>query len=486
MDMFKNLFGKTANPVEHREIKLFNTESRTLETFVPNKNHQVKIYSCGPTVYDYAHIGNLRTYIFPDILKRTLIKNGYDVKHTVNLTDFGHLTDDGDAGEDKMMKGLKREGLPVTLAAMRELSDIYVDSFMDDMEDLRVMQPTTWSRASDYVRKQISLVKTLDDKGYLYKTSDGMYFDTSKFPTYGRLGKINLEKLKSGARVEVNTEKRHPADFAVWKNGELGWDSRFGKGFPGWHIECSAMALATLGNQIDIHTGGVDNMATHHNGEIAQSEAATGKTFVKYWMHGEHLQIDNTKVAKSLGNTLTLRHLRDRGFTGDDYRYWLLTAHYRSPVNFSWEALKAAKQALFRLKRHMYEDYKRKVAIPDSTYMERFLTHLADDLDTPNAIAVMWEVVKDNSLTDKVKAGTLVAMDEILQIGLSESQDEGAHKLGVVSADDLPEDIQNIIDQREAARIAKNWLEADRLRDALQLKGYSVEDSSDGPKINKI
>ena len=239
------------------------------------------MYTCGPTVYDYATIGNLRSYLFADILKRTLIKNGYDVRHTINLTDFGHLTDDGDAGEDKIMKGLKRKGLPITLEAMRELSDEYIEAFKADVEELRILPPTTWSRASDYVRKQISLIRTLDDKGYTYETTDGVYFDISKFPTYGRLGNIDVEKLKSGARIEINSEKRHPADFAVWKKSPLGWDSRYGRGFPGWHIECSAMAIATLGKEIDIHTGGIDNMPTHHNAEIAQSEAATGKKFAR-------------------------------------------------------------------------------------------------------------------------------------------------------------------------------------------------------------
>jgi cysteinyl-tRNA synthetase len=483
--MFKNLFGKTGQPVRHRDIKLFNTESSQLETFSPIKNPIVKMYTCGLTVYDYATIGNLRSFIFADIVKRTLIANGYAVQHTINFTDFGHLSDDGDEGEDKMSKGLKREGLPVTLEAMRELSDTYIDAFLDDLSDMRVMAPTNWARASDYVRKQISLIKTLDDKGYIYETSDGWYFDIAKFPTYGRLGKINLEKLRSGARVEVNTEKRHPADFAVWKKGELGWDSRFGKGFPGWHMECSAMAIATLGKEIDIHTGGEDLAPVHHNAEIAQSEAATGKHFVKYWLHSAFITIENNKIGKSLGNAITLRHLEDRGFSGDDYRYWLLTAHYRSPANFTWEALSGAKQALFRLKRYMYEDFKRKVAVPDETYMERFHGHLADDFDTCGAISTLWDMIKDDSLSNETKAGTLVAMDEVLQIGLSEPVDEGVRQLGVISHDEVPEEVQALIDQREVARIAQNWNEADRLRDAVKLKGYTIEDSQNGPKVSK-
>lgn len=483
--MFKWLTN-TRTPIIHQELHFFNTETGQLETFSPWKNPIVKMYTCGPTVYDFVHIGNLRSYVFADILRRTLIRNGYDVKHTINLTDFGHLTDDGDAGEDKMMKGLKREGLPVTLSAMRQLSDQFIDAFKDDLEEMRILEPTTWSRASDYVRKQISLIKTLDDKGYTYETSDGVYFDISKFQKYGRLGNIDVSKLKSGARVEVNTEKRNPADFAVWKKGELGWDSRWGKGFPGWHIECSAMALATLGKQIDIHTGGIDHIPVHHNAEIAQSEAATGKEFVKYWMHNAFITIDSTKIAKSLGNGITLRHLNDRGFSGDDYRYWLLTAHYRSPVNFSWDAIQAAKQALFRLKRHMYEEYKRKVSIPDNEYLQRFDAALANDLDTPGAIAVLWDVIKDPKLDAKTKAGTIVAMDDVLQIGLSVPQDEGTRMLGVVSLDDISEELQQLVDEREAARIAKNWPEADRLRDAIKLKGYTIEDVPTGPRLSKI
>lgn len=483
--MFSSLFGRNT-PVHMRDITLYNTESGEPEIFVPLSDKEVKMYSCGPTVYDYAHVGNLRSYVFADILKRVLIRNGYIVKHTINFTDFGHLTDDGDAGEDKMMKGLKREGLPVTLDAMRQLSDRYIKAFKDDFDELRIMPPDTWARASEYVNKQISLIKTLDEKGFTYETSDGLYFDISKFPTYGRLGKINLKKLKSGARVEVNTEKKHPADFAVWKKSELGWDSKWGKGFPGWHVECSAMAMDTLGKQIDIHTGGIDHIPVHHNAEICQSEAATGKQFVKYWMHNAFITIDSTKIAKSLGNSITMRHLRDRGFSGDDYRYWLLTAHYRSPANFSWEALKAAKQALFRLKRYVYEEFKQKTATPDQTYLDRFDTCLANDLDTPGAIATLWDMVNDKKLDAKVKCGTLMSMDEVLDIGLSDDLYDGQRSLGVVAHDDLPEKIQALIDEREAARIARNWEMADALRDKLKLEGYELEDTPLGPKVTKV
>ncbi|USN87881.1 MAG: cysteine--tRNA ligase [Candidatus Nomurabacteria bacterium] len=485
--MFGNLFKGVSKKSEPKPvIHLYNTETNQLELFEPLSDNMVTMYTCGPTVYDYAHIGNLRAFVFADVLKRTLIFHGYEVNHTINLTDFGHLSDDGDQGEDKMMKGLKREGLPVTLEAMRELSDQYIDAFFDDFDSLRILPPTTWSRASDFVQAQIRLIETLEGKGYVYETSDGVYFDVQKFPRYGCLGKIDINELKSGARVEVNKEKHHPVDFAVWKKGELGWDSRWGKGFPGWHIECSAMAMATLGKEIDIHTGGIDHIPVHHNAEIAQSECATGKKFVRYWLHGAFLTIDNTKISKSLGNTINLRHLFDRGFTGDDYRYWLLTAHYRSPINFSWEALQAAKQALYRLKRYMYEDYKQIAGKASDEYIDKFKARIADDLDTPGAIALLWEATKDTSLDNKTKCATIRMMDTVLDIGLSDDLDEGAKTLGIVAHDEVPTEVQELIDRREAARVARNWLEADTLREAISLKGYSVEDTPHGPKITKL
>jgi len=485
--MFNKLF-KKKEPPKTFTINIFNTESGRVEKFTPldnNPNHPVTMYSCGPTVYHYVHIGNLRSFLTADILKRVLLRNGYLVEHTINFTDFGHLSDDGDAGEDKMTMALKRENMPITLKAMRELSDRYIQAFKEDFTDLSLLEPTTWSRASDYITQQINLIKTLDEKGFLYETGDGVYFDISKFPKYGRLGKVDLNKLKSGARVAINDEKKHPADFAVWKKSELGWDSKWGKGFPGWHIECSAMAMDTLGKQIDIHTGGEDLAYTHHNAEIAQCEAATGKHFVKYWVHNAFITIDNTKISKSLGNTITMRHLHDRGFSGDDYRYWLLTAHYRSPANFSWEALKAAKQAVFRLKRYMYEEFRQKSARPDTTYLDKFDQKIANDLDTPGAIAVMWEMLKDEKLDNKTKCGTLMSMDEVLDIGLSEDLTEGIKSLGVVGVDELPEKVQKLIDEREAARIARNWERSDILRDQIKLEGYTIEDTPQGPRVMK-
>lgn len=484
--MFNLFKSNETPPPELPPLKLYNTESRTIEVFEPRKSYEVTMYTCGPTVYDYAHIGNLRAYVFADTVKRVLFYNGYNVRHTMNFTDFGHLTSDADTGEDKMMKGLKREGVDISLKSMRKLADTYIAAYKSDAIALNIIDPDTYARASDYVQEQIALVKTLEEKGYTYETNDGLYFDISKFPTYGRLGNIDLDALRSGARVEVNTEKKHPADFAVWKKGELGWDSRWGTGFPGWHIECSAMAMATLGKQIDIHTGGVDNIPTHHNGEIAQSESATGKRFVRYWLHSEHLHIDNQKIAKSEGNSVFLKNLLAEGFSGTDYRYWLLTSHYRSQVNFTNEALEGAKQALTRLKRFVFEECNDFSGRIHYDYRQRFIEAINDDLDTPRAIAVLWELFKDNAVSTPEKRATMLEMDEVLGIGLDLDPQKGVQELGYLPVSDIPDEIQELVEKREAARATRNWAEADTIRDALKFKGYSVEDTNEGPKIAKI
>lgn len=487
--MFGGLFGekKSSEVVTSMPIYLFNTLSREKELFEPHKKDLVTMYTCGPTVYDYVHIGNHSSYIFADILKRTLIYNGFKVKHTMNLTDFGHLTDDGDAGEDKMMKGLRREKKPITLQAMRDFSDTYIDAFMEDLETLNVLHATKYTRASDFVKEQVALIETIENKGYTYETSDGVYFDISKFPTYGKLGNIDLEKLKDGARVEVNTEKKHPADFALWKKGLLGWESKWGKGFPGWHIECTAMSFATLGKQIDIHTGGEDLKYTHHNGEIAQAEAATGKTpYVKYWLHNAFVMIDNTKISKSLGNTITIKNLKDRGFNPDTYRYWLLTSHYRSQSNFTFEALGSAKQALYRLKRHIFEEYKNKKGAVNSEYVSKFKAALNDDLDTPKAVSLIWELIKDKNVSEGDKVTTLKNFDSVLGIGLNDEPDDVVRELGILEPDEIPAEIKALLEQREAARAALNWEEADRLREAINIKGYTLEDTPEGQKILKV
>ncbi|QQR65137.1 cysteine--tRNA ligase [Candidatus Kaiserbacteria bacterium] len=469
----------------HPPLYFYNSATRTKEVFIPLKPGIVTMYSCGPTVYDHIHIGNLRSFLLTDLIKRVCIYNGYKVKNVINFTDFGHLTDDADAGEDKMMKALKREGKPISLTAMREVADTYMQSFKDDNDAFRNLRPTKYTPASDYVSEQIRLIRTLYEKGYAYETSDGVYFDITKFPKYGVLGKINLNDLQSGSRVAVNSEKRHPADFALWKKGLLGWESTWGKGFPGWHIECTAMIFSTLGKQVDIHTGGEDLMYTHHNGEIAQAESVTGKPYVAYWLHNAHLKINDTKIAKSLGNGIRLSGLVDRGYTPLVYRYWLLTGHYRTAMNFTFEALDATKQALFRLRRFIFEESKNISGTVSESYRARFHEAINDDLDTPRAIALMWEIIKDPSLTNPDKVATLKAIDAVLDIGLSDDASDIVRELGIVAREEVPEDIQELLDKREIARATLNWSEADLLRQAINLKGYTIEDSPQGQKISK-
>ncbi len=482
-----SLFKKDSPNVTATPIYLFNSLTGKKELFTPLKEGKVTMYTCGPTVYDNVHIGNLMSYTFADTLKRTFLFHGYTVNHTMNITDFGHLTDDADAGEDKMMKGLRRDGKPITLQAMRDLSDGYIKTFMEDLDALNMVPATQYTRASDYVKEQIALIKTLEDKGYTYETSDGVYFDVSKFPTYGQIGNINLAKLKEGARVEVNVEKKHPADFALWKKGLLGWESDWGKGFPGWHIECTAMAFASLGKQIDVHTGGEDLKYTHHNGEIAQAEAATGKSpYVSYWIHNAFISINDTKISKSLGNTITLHNIMDRGYSPDAFRYWVLGSHYRTGANFSFEALDAAKQALYRIKRIVYEDKKgHHPGGIEKVFTERFREAIADDLNTPKALAVAWDLINSPAVTDTTKVVTLRHFDTVLGIGLRDDQEKAAIELGIVRIEDIPPDIQEIIDKRQIARATRNWDESDHLRQVLNFKGYIVEDLPTGQKVSR-
>lgn len=466
------------------QLSFFNTLTHKTEVFEPLRSGYVMMYSCGPTVYDYSHIGNLRPYVAADITKRALRQNGYQVAHTINITDFGHLVGDGDTGEDKMMTALKREGLPVSLEAMREMTKRYTEVFVADLTALNANEGVTYAPASDYIREEIALITTLHEKGYTYETTDGLYFDISRFPTYGKLGNIDLAALKEGARVEVNPEKRHPADFAVWKKGELGWTSPWGTGFPGWHIECTAMVFATLGKQIDIHTGGEDLVHTHHNGEIAQAEAATGKApYVRYWMHNAFITIENTKISKSLGNTIRLAQLVERGYSPLALRYWFLTGHYRTPMNFTFDALDGAKQAHYRLRRFVGEELRD--VTPGTivaTYRTRFMDAINDDLNTAQAIAILWDFIKDKNISKEDKAATLIFFEETLALGLFNT---GTEEVQTLSIETLPSDVQALIRDREAARHEKRWDDADALRQALNLKGYLVEDGPQGAKITK-
>ena len=466
-------------------LQLYNTETRQLEEFIPQDPKEVTVYTCGPTVYDYAHIGNFRSFVFADILRKVLSLNGHTVRSTINFTDFGHLTDDADAGEDKILRGMKKAGLPFTLESMRSFTAKYIDAFKLDATALNIAPPTNYARASDFVPEQIQLIQKLSEQGQTYETSDGLYFKVQSFPSYGRLGNIDLDRLQEGARVNVNPEKEHPADFALWKKGDLGWDSPWGRGFPGWHIECSAMAIATLGESIDIHTGGIDHIHTHHNAEIAQSESCTGHTFARYWLHNAFITIDDTKIAKSLGNSLTIKNLTDQGFHPEAYRYWLLMGHYRSTVNFSFDALIQATHALQRLKQHRYGEYRPDGSSPDQRILQRFHAAINNDLDTPKALSVLWEMVRSQNIPSGVKAATMETMDAVLGIGLSKSQDAGERDLGLISEEVIPETIQELLAAREKARKDKDWRSADKIREQIEAAGYAIVDTVDGPKVRK-
>ncbi|MDO8459639.1 MAG: cysteine--tRNA ligase [Nanoarchaeota archaeon] len=461
------------------ELKLFNTLSRKKEVFKPIKKGEVGMYSCGPTVYWYQHIGNLRAYVFADIVKRVLIYNEYKVKHIVNITDVGHLTSDADEGEDKMEKAAKREGKKAS-----EIADFYFGVFSEDLKKLDILPPTKWVKATEHIKEQIELIKRLEEKGYTYRTSDGIYFDSSKFKDYGKLAKLNIKGLEGGRRVALG-EKKNPTDFALWKFSEepgkrqQEWSSPWAVGFPGWHIECSAMSMKHLGEHFDIHTGGEDHIPVHHTNEIAQSEAATGKKFVNYWLHEAFLLFKGEKVSKSKGGLYTISELVDIGYNPLAYRYLCLLTHYRKPLNFSLETLDAAKSAYERLERKIIELRKeeRKGKDLSEKYDKSFIEALNDDLNTPKALQVMWKMLDDFDFEPEKKVCLLEKFDSVLGLGIEKIHEK---KL------EIPKDIQDLIDKRELLRKQKKWVEADIEREKIKKKGYIIEDKPEGLRIEKI
>ncbi|HEY5383526.1 MAG TPA: cysteine--tRNA ligase [Candidatus Paceibacterota bacterium] len=472
-------FFRSPSPAKLPALQFHNTLSGKLDVFEPidtKKNGTVKMYNCGPTVYDYAQIGNLRSYIFADTIRRTLDAWGYKVEQVINITDFGHLVSDGDEGEDKMTKGLKREGLALTLENMRVLAERYTKAFLENLEQIGVdTKRITFPRASDYIPEQIALIKTLEQKGYAYRTPDGVYYDTSRFAGYGKLGHINLLGQQEGARLETHKEKRNPADFVLWKSDtKLGWESPWGLGFPGWHIECTAMIFTLLGKQIDIHTGGIDHIAIHHNNEIAQAEAVTGKQFVRYWMHNEFITIEHKRIGKSQGNAILLRGITDKGLSPRALRYLYLTAHYRSPMNFTWDAVEGANTTLKRLSRAYLE--MPSSGAPDENFLKEFYAALANDLDTPKALALVWEHIKT------LNRATLVEADNILGLGLAETRP--LQKLAVLEEHDLPEEVQKLVADREEARTNKDFARSDELRKQIDTLGFEIKDTPEGQKIS--
>ncbi len=463
-------------------LRLHNTLSGNTEVFMPLNEREVKMYNCGPTVYGTQHIGNMRAAVFADTLRRTLLVWRYNVKQAINITDFGHLASDADEGEDKMTTGLKREGMALTLENMRTLATKYMEEYFADIETLGVDRTKIiFPRASDYIQEQIALIQTLEQKGYAYQTKSGVYFDTAKFAQYGKLGGINLGGQKDGARVEENKEKKNPIDFVLWKGSKkIGWESPWGRGFPGWHIECTAMIFSLLGKQIDIHTGGIEHIPVHHNNELAQAEAASGKQFVRYWLHNDHITIEGKKISKSLGNTVFLHNVIDKGFSARALRYWFLTAHYRSSANFTWDALAGADTTLTKLQR-FFLSLPTAPEAADPSFMADFYAAIADDLKTPVAVARIWELVKNPSVSPGAKHASLLLADAVLGLGLSDKKNTA--KLMVTAA--LPEAVQALVTQREDARKAKDFARSDLLRQDIADQGYMVSDTDAGPVVSK-
>ena len=452
-------------------LQLYDTYTRKLRDFEPLNPPEVGLYTCGPTVYNYAHIGNLRTYIFEDVLRRVLAFNGYAVKHVMNITDVGHLTSDADTGEDKMEASARRAG-----RSAWELAEFYAQAFKDDMAHLNILEPTIWCKATEHIEEQIEVVQRIEENSFTYRTSDGIYFDTSKLPDYGYMARLDVEGLQAGARVDLR-EKRNPTDFALWKfsppdqKRQMEWDSPWGMGFPGWHIECSAMSAKYLGTFFDIHCGGEDHISVHHTNEIAQTQAAYGTCLANFWLHGYFLQLDEAKMAKSAGGFLRIPTLIDEGYDPLAYRFLCLGAHYRSRLNFTWESLDGAARALDRLRAAAYE-----LGEPgetDEEYVTRFRSHINDDLNMPRALALTWELVK-SELPNTTKKATLLHFDQVLGLRLAEW--EPVEEV-------VPDEIMALVQQREEARKAKRWQDADALRDQVTAAGYEIEDTPQGPRV---
>lgn len=460
------------------QLRFYNTLTRKKEDFVPVKPHQAGIYSCGPTVYKYAHIGNLRAYVFMDELRRVLEYNGYKVKSVMNITDVGHLVSDADDGEDKMSKSAHETG-----KTPLEIASFYTDQFIKDIDALNIKRPTVCPKATDNIPEMIAVVQSLLDNGYAYETEDGIYFSVEKFPDYGKLSGINLADQRHGARVEVNSFKRHPVDFALWKkaapNHLQQWDSPWGKGFPGWHIECTAMSKKYLGEVFDIHTGGVDHIPIHHENEIAQAECWLGHPAVHYWMHSEFMLIDGGKMSKSLGNTYTISDLVAKGYSPVVFRYFCLNVQYRQKINFTWEAMDAAKAAYNKLCAQLVS-HKNSPARTEKSILDdfhnKFEEAINDDLNIPLAIGVLWTMLKLPKSCDVYKLA--LDFDRVFALDFDKVKEE---KKEIV----IPDNVRQLAETRLQARKAKNWAESDRLREELSALGYSVKDTADGYELSE-
>ena len=461
------------------EIKFYNTLTKTKDKFEPLEENTVRIYSCGPTVYKDATIGNMKSYIFMDTLRRVLKYNGYNIKHAMNVTDVGHLVSDGDEGEDKMLKAAREEKkTPLEIAAF------YTERFFTDFDRLNIDKPEIICKATEHITDMLEFVKTLIDNGYAYETSTAIYFDVSKLDRYGILSGIDLRNQKAGARVEIDEEKKNPYDFALWikapENHIMKWESPWGLCYPGWHIECSAMSNKYLGEQFDIHTGGIDLVPTHHENEIAQSKGATGKIPAKFWMHCEFLLIDGGKMSKSLGNIYLVQDIIDRGYDPLSYKMLCFTSHYRNKLNFTWEGLENAQNSLTKLKEG-YVKHKTGTEIIENEkieeYKTKFLEAIDDDLNMPVAMSVVWDIVK-NPVKSKQLADLLLDFDRVLGINIDKTVEK--------KNEDVPQEILELVEQRKLAKANKDWTLADEIRNKIQEKGYSIKDTKTETIIEKI
>ena len=462
-------------------IKLYNTLTKQKEDFVPLNRNEVRIYSCGPTVYSFAHIGNFRTYVFVDNLRRVLEYNGYTLKHVMNITDVGHLESDADEGEDKMEKAARKEN-----KSPYEIAKFYAEAFFNDMDKLNIERPEIIAKATEHISDMLEFAKEIVKNGYGYETSTAIYFDVSKLDKYPVLSNRNIEEQIAGARVDVDPEKRNPYDFAIWikapENHIMKWESPWGLSYPGWHLECSAMSRKYLGEVFDIHTGGVDHIPTHHENEIAQSKGAFGKIPAKTWMHVEFLQVDGGKMSKSLGNVYTITQLEEKGIEALAYKLFCYTAHYRTKLNFTFEGAMASQKALNRLResyiKHLdvNEDINEKII---EEYKEKFLEAVNDDLNLPLAMGIVWEVARNEKKSKKF-AELLLDFDRILGLDLKNSNKYLEKKM------QIPEEIEELLEKRKIAREEKNWALSDEIRDEIKQKGYIVKDTKEGMILEKI
>ncbi len=457
-------------------IRLYNTLTRKKEEFIPIQKGIVKIYSCGPTVYNYAHIGNMRAYILMDTLRKVLEYNGYKVEQVMNITDVGHMTSDADSGEDKMEKSARIMNMSVY-----EIAEKFTKLFMNDIKSLNVKLPEHVVKATEHIKEMEEYVKELVDKGYAYETSKGVYFDTSKLENYGRyLSPNNIDGLLAGARIEVDSEKKNPLDFALWikapKEHIMQWDSAFGKCYPGWHIECSAMSKKYLGEEFDIHTGGVDHIQIHHENEIAQSVGATGKILARYWLHTEFLLVDGGKMSKSLGNVYTLAQLQEKNIEPLAFRYFTYSSNFTNKLNFTWEAIRSSQVSLNKLREQVNKNKSVNTKLSEEKikkYEERFLDAINDNLNMPIAISVLWDLLKEEKSNDVYELA--MKFDTVLSLELNKKMEEK----------EIPIEVQELLRKREEARKEKNFALSDELRKKILNLGYLVKDTKEGQKVEK-